>query len=377
LIGNYLPDAQESMQRFAQVMFTGLQRSGLDVEWFIPPVVFGRCGISTTGGVGKWFGYVDKYLIFPHRLGRTIRRRVAKGERPVVVHICDHSNAVYTNCTHGAPTVVTCHDLLAVRGALGEQTDCPASVIGRQLQRRIVRGLKRASAIVSVSRATMRDVERIVGPAFEGKRRYLVPMGLNHGYRRLEPEISKARLAQISLPKGPFILHVGSNLRRKNRDGLLRIFARVADRWSGSLVVAGEPLDEELTSLARRLGITERVTVVPKPDTSVLEALYNRAMALVFPSRFEGFGWPIIEAQASGCPVICSNAGPMPEVVGEGGIICPLDDEEAFASAILRITSAEERDSYVRRGLANIAEFTTERMIEDYQALYEELGVSK
>jgi glycosyltransferase involved in cell wall biosynthesis len=104
-----------------------------------------------------------------------------------------------------------------------------------------------------------------------------------------------------------------------------------------------------------------------------LEALYSRAMALVFPSRYEGFGWPVIEAQASGCPVICSHAGPLPEVVGEGGIICPLDDEEAFASAILRLSDPVERDSWVRRGLVNAAEFSTERMIEGYLAIYDEV----
>jgi glycosyltransferase involved in cell wall biosynthesis len=377
LIGNYLPDAQESMQRFAHVMFTGLQRSGCHVEWLVPPVVFGRWGKSTTAGVGKWLGYVDKYVIFPYRLSRALRRRELNSDGPVVVHICDHSNAVYTSWTRRVSTVVTCHDLLAVRGAMGEPTDCPASMMGRQLQRWIVRGLKRASAIVSVSRATLRDVEKIVGSASEGKRRCLVHMGLNHGYRQLEPHVAKERLAQVPVPKSPFILHVGSNLRRKNRDGLLRILARVAARWNGSLVFAGEPLGEELWALARGLGIAERVTVISKPDTLLLEALYNDAMALVFPSRFEGFGWPIIEAQASGCPVICSNAGPLPEIVGEGGIICPVDDEEAFASAILRIAGSGERDSCVRRGLANVAEFTTERMIEGYQAVYAGLGVPK
>lgn len=365
------------MQRFAQVLFAGLQRSGCHVEWLVPPVVFGRWGKSTIQCFGKWLGYIDKYLIFPSRLSRAMRGRKLKSDGPIVIHICDHSNAVYTGWTHRIPTVVTCHDLLAVRGALGEQTDCPASVAGRQLQRWIVRGLKRASAIVSVSRATMRDVDRIVGLAHEGQNRRLIHMGLNHGYRRLEPDIVETRLTGINLPQGPFILHVGSNLRRKNRDGVLRIFSQVADRWKGSLVFAGEPLNEELWTVARSLGIDERVVVISKPESSLLEALYNRAMALVFPSRFEGFGWPVIEAQASGCPVICSNAGPLPEIVGDGGIICPLDDEEAFASAILRLTEPVERESFVLRGLANVQNFTTEQMIDDYLSVYEELGVRK
>lgn len=373
LVGNYSRDSQESMLRFGRIMLSRLQDAGCDVELITPPVAFGKWAKTTTHGVGKWLGYVDKYLIFPGRLRRVVRALEQESERPVIVHICDHSNAIYTSWLRNVLTVVTCHDLLAVRGALGEQTDCPASMMGKLLQQWIVRGLSRASAIVAVSRATMRDVEKIVGSAAERRRHYTVHMGLNHGYRRLESHDAEARLSSIGVIKRPYILHVGSNLRRKNRDGVLRIFARVAARWNGVLVFAGEPLNDELAALAQALGISDRLTVVAKPETPLLEALYSRAMALVFPSRYEGFGWPVIEAQASGCPVICSHAGPLPEVVGEGGIICPLDDEEAFASAILRLSDPVERDSWVRRGLVNAAEFSTERMIEGYLAIYDEV----
>jgi glycosyltransferase involved in cell wall biosynthesis len=321
LVGNYPADGQESMLRFSQVMFEGLRRTGCHVELLIPPLIFGRWLSSTTSGFGKWLGYIDKYLMFPFRLRRAIRARERNTENPVVVHICDHSNAIYTRWTRPLPTVVTCHDLLAARGAMGEQTDCPASWTGRLLQSWIVRGLARSSTIVSVSRATMRDVERIVGFVPDGQNRRMVHMGLNYHYSRLEPEVAKARLEPIKLREGPFILHVGSNLRRKNRDGVLRIFANVASRWNGFLVFAGEPLNTELQELATTLGIADRITVVTKPETPVLEALYNQATALVFPSRFEGFGWPIIEAQACGCPVICGNATQLPEILGDGGII--------------------------------------------------------
>lgn len=374
LVGNYPADGQESMQRFAQVMLNRLQRVGRDVELIAPPVVFGKWVTTTTCGVGKWLGYIDKYLIFPSRLRRFMRSLSQTGDRPVVTHICDHSNAIYSGSLRGRPVVVTCHDLLAVRGALGEQTDCPASMLGRLLQRWIVRGLSRASAIVAVSHATMRDVERIIRP-IEGQRRWMVSMGLNHDYRCMERLEAQGRLTASGLSNDPYVLNVGSNLRRKNRDGVLRIFARAAGRWSGKLVLAGEPPNEDLLTLARALDIIDRIVVVEKPQAPLLEALYNSATALVFPSRFEGFGWPIIEAQACGCPVICSNAAPLPEVVGDGGIVCPLDDEEAFASAILRLLEPQEREHWVRKGLSNAAEFSTDRMIEGYLDIYDQMEV--
>jgi len=178
------------------------------------------------------------------------------------------------------------------------------------------------------------------------------------------------RLASVPGLDVPFVLHVGSNLRRKNRDGVLRIFAKTAARWNGQLVFAGQPLSAELRDLAKSLGIAERVIEVHKPDNALLEALYNRATALLFPSRFEGFGWPIIEAQACGCPVVCSTSGPLPEVVGEGGLSRPVEDEAGMADDVLRLADPEERSRWAKRALLNIERFSTEQMIRSYLEIY-------
>ncbi len=239
------------------------------------------------------------------------------------VQICDHSNAMYTPAASSAghPVLVTCHDMGAVRGALGEPTDCPASAMGKRLQRWIVRSLGRADLIACVSTATRNDVARLVRrPDGTPPVIRLVLNGLNAPFRRLPPAETEARLAGVEgLNDGqPFVLNVGSSLRRKNRDAVLRIFARVAAHWpQGRVVFAGEPLPAELNALAVELGVAERVVQVVGPTGPALEALYNRAFALLFPSRFEGFGWPVIEAQACGCPVLCSDAGSLGEVAGD------------------------------------------------------------
>ena len=369
LVGNYPPDAQESMLRYAQLLHTGLIEAGHDVHLAVPPAVL-NVARRTANGVWKWVGYLDKYFASVPSLLRAARR-------VDVVHICDHSNSIYVPLRPAVPYVVTCHDLLAVRGALGEQTDCPASFAGRWLQMSIMRGLRRADALACVSNATLHDAHRLL-PEYEGEV-VLAPNALSYPYRPLEDETSRLRLASIPAldERRPFVLSVGSNLRRKNREAVLRSVAAAARSWNGSIVFAGQSLTAELRALASELRITDRVVEVVKPSNEILEALYSRALALLFPSRFEGFGWPILEAQACLCPVICSDRAPLPEVSGGAALLCGADDIDGLADAILTLSHSTELCADLRRrGEANAARFSRAAMIERFASLYERLAAA-
>lgn len=367
LVGNYLSDGQESMQRFTTLMREGLSQAGHEVRVIRPPVMVGRVSPGAQG-VRKWLGYVDKFVIFPALLRAAVRWADA-------VHICDHSNAMYSRWVGGTPCVVTCHDLLAVRGALGEQTDCPASRTGRYLQRWIVRGLRKADVVVSVSTATAADLERIVGG--RTRQRRVILNALNYPYRRQPKEEALGRLGQMGQLETatPFVLHVGQNHARKNRAGVIRAFARASREVDCRLVLAGQELSPELRELIGAEGVVDRVTVIVKPSNELLEALYNRALALFFPSRHEGFGWPLIEAQACGCPVICSRCAPFAEVVGSSAILRDVDDERGFAEEIVRLAQdAGERAAWSAEGLKNATRFGREQMIARYLDVYGELA---
>lgn len=369
LIGNYPPDRQQSMDRFARVMLEGLALAGVPAELIQPQPFFGRFRFAG-GFVAKWLAYLDKFVLFPRRL-----RRKLKGA--ALVHICDHSNAMYAERCGVVPVVVTCHDLLAVRGALGEETDCPASATGKLLQRWIVAGLRRASVVACVSRATLADAQRLV--AREGKswpRLELLSLGLSYPYRKLSAEEARRRLTDASVlaPDAPFVLHVGSNLRRKNREGVLRIFARGRKDWNGLLVFVGEPLSDALHSLGRQLDVSDRIVEVPQATNELLEALYNCATALLFPSTYEGFGWPIAEAHACGCPVICTDREPMTEVADGAALLHPVGDEAGFAADVLRLTNPAEREHWSAKSLENAQRFSTSRMIAEYGELYRSLA---
>src|SRR5262249_10073651 len=127
LVSNYRNDRQESMLRFATALADGLRSLNIEVDLIRPEPWFGRLR-SGARGVAKWLGYLDKFLLFPPRL----RRLAATAD---VVHICDHSNAMYVRHVTHRPLLVTCNDLLAVRSALGEFPRHRTGWTGRMLQR--------------------------------------------------------------------------------------------------------------------------------------------------------------------------------------------------------------------------------------------------
>jgi glycosyltransferase involved in cell wall biosynthesis len=370
LIGNYLLDRQHSMQRFGMMMLSGLTKAGVAAELLVPSPFLGKFH-NGRGFIAKWLAYIDKYVLFRCRLKRELARR------PNVVHICDHSNAVYADQISNVPVLVTCHDLLAVRPALGEETDCPTSFTGKILQRWILRSLRRVTMLACTSKATMADAVRLVSRGGNLPRLERVPLGLNYPYRIIPETEAWRRLESTPLRPGTrYVLHVGSNLPRKNRDGVLRIFAATKDQWDARLVFAGEPLTERMIALATELGIRDRISQIDNPSSEVLEALYNCGLALLFPSTFEGFGWPVTEAQACGCPVVCSDTEALREAAGEGGLFHRPKDENGFAADLLRLADSQTRQSWSEKGLKNAELFSAEKMIARYIDIYRQLGAA-
>jgi len=365
LVGNYEFDGSFSMQIWANALLRELVSLGIDVRLIKPKPVFGRIKPSKDG-LGKWLGYIDRFLLFPWAL----RIAAAKAD---VVHLCDQASAMYCSMLNGKAAVVTCNDMLNVRGALGELPEIRVSRAGRYLQRWICSGLRRATRVACISQATFDDASRILGRHDHLR---VILDGLNYPFQRLDAGEADRRLNGLIPLEKPFLLHVGSNLGRKNRDGILRIFARASTEADLQLVFAGEALNEGLVRLACELGVDGRIVQLVRPDVSILEALYNRALALVFPSRYEGFGWPPIEAQACGCPVVASDIPSLIESLGNSAIVRPLHDETGMVEAIRRLAvDSEYRERMRQAGFENVrARFQISRMINEYISLYRELA---
>ncbi len=378
LIGNYPHDNQESMQRFAALMVRALLERGISVELLSPLPIFGRL-VKSGNGVGKWLGYLDKFLIFPHTLRRKIKAEARRSR--LVVHICDHSNSPFVRALDGVPHLVTVHDLLAVRSALGEFPQNPTRWSGRILQAMILAGLRRSQRTVCVSEATRKDLLRLT--TCSGNYSDKVLLALNYPYAALNASAAERVLqplfAKLKAPvPRSFLLHVGGNSWYKNRPGVLRIFAalpRSEDLRDLTLVMAGAPPSDELERLCRVLEIEGRVCWTGKVSDDELQALYSGAEALVFPSLAEGFGWPPLEAQACGCPVIVSDRASLPEVAGDAAVFISQDDPAEGARAVETVLKRPEAERNDARecGFQNVARFSVERMVKGYLKVYEQL----
>jgi glycosyltransferase involved in cell wall biosynthesis len=374
LLGNYAPDGQESMERFAQMLNTGFQKSGIATEiWRPVSIVGGRVG-TAHAGIGKWLGYVDKWVLFPLILRWRVRRQGLN--RPdVYFHVCDHSNSPYLGHLNPEQSGITCHDVLAIRGSLGyADAFVSASRFGRELQKWIFYHLSRAKRMASVSELTLQQLLDLVKTSgFQQPTGWkVIHNAFNADFRPLSIAEREATLqkAGIVVPT-PFLLHVGSSLARKNRGMLLEMVHALGSRWSGNICFAGEALDESLLARINELGLRERVISAVKPDHAALVALYSNCEAFVFPSFSEGFGWPLIEAQACGAPVIASNIAPMPEVSGGSALHADPNNPTEFAEALLILQQPNARANLVQRGFENCRRFEPAHMIQAYLNLYE------
>jgi glycosyltransferase involved in cell wall biosynthesis len=184
-------------------------------------------------------------------------------------------------------------------------------------------------------------------------------------------EIDAVRTACGLAADDEYILHVGGNQWYKNRVGALRIALelRKYDRFKNmKFIMAGKPWTEAMRALRREHSIDNAIEFVT-PTNEQVRALYSGALAFLFPSLEEGFGWPILEAQACGCAVITSNRLPMTEVAGEGAILIDPENPAVAAKTISeRIGSLEE---VKRAGWENLKSFAAEDVMKRYSDAYE------
>ncbi|MET0398816.1 MAG: glycosyltransferase family 1 protein [Longimicrobiaceae bacterium] len=237
----------------------------------------------------------------------------------------------------------------------------------RHLAEARIAGLRPGDRVITTSRATRRDLEELGG--VDPERVFVVPLAADP--RLFHPGVDAARAAalraRLGMGDAPYLLALGGTDRRKNLGAAVRAFAgavREVGARGLALVVAGPlPDDPELRgALAEAERAGARVVPAGFVPDGELATLYGGALALLYPSLYEGFGLPPLEAMQCGTPVIATRASSIPEVVGDAGILVEPGDDDALREAVLRLRGdGALRERLRGLSLRRAAEFSWDR----------------
>ncbi|MFQ3630964.1 glycosyltransferase family 4 protein, partial [Roseiflexus sp.] len=257
--------------------------------------------------------------------------------------------------------------------------ECAVPGVAAFLRDAVPRALQRADVIVADSESTRRDLHRLLNIAPE--RVSVVYPAVDERFRPLPPDVCEPVRQRLRLPSR-FVLFVGTIEPRKNLVRLLEAFARIDPTTlpDGSgrlfLVIAGRRgwMYQPVFEAIERLSLRDRVQVLDFVADSDLPIVYNLAQVFVYPSIYEGFGLPPLEALACGTPVVTSDNSSLPEVVGNAALLAPADDIDALSDRIARLLSdGALRDRLRQAGLEQAQRFRWEasarQIIEHYHSL--------
>lgn len=251
--------------------------------------------------------------------------------------------------------VVTIHDLIPL--LFPQYTPRAMKTRFLPVFRLVIReAARRATRILVPSRSTAEDVVRELRiPADRRGDVVVTPEAANPVFRP-DPDVR---------PAGPVVLFVGRRDPYKNLPALVRAFARVLREVPAArLVVVGPPDARypEAEAAAREVRLGDAVEWRGYVDGPGLVRAYREAAVFALPSRYEGFGLPVIEAMACGTPVVCGNGSSLPEVAGDAAALVPPDDEGEIAAAVVRVLTDPAHAAALReRGLHRAAQFSWER----------------
>ncbi len=334
-----------SMERYANGLIAGFRNmtSNIQLEIHIPPPPW---RIPR----GLFFRRMIHYPFWARRHQSTVN------------HIVDHSYGHLLFGMNAQRSVITIHDIAPLL--------FPGHKFGLSglAWRLSWQGAIRAKKIIAVSEFTRQQVIKQFGvnPA----RICLIPEGVESSFQVWNPDKLTFVQRKFSLPDR-FLLHVGGTHPRKNIEGLLKIVAGL----NIPLVQAGGRPTEKQTRLMVELGIIKKVKFLGKVSDPDLIALYNLATALLFPSLYEGFGFPPLEAMACGTPVISSNLTSLPEIVGDAGLLVNPHNIQAFQDAVMRVLENDELAHFLRtQGLKRAKKFNWEATALQTSKVYESLS---
>jgi glycosyltransferase involved in cell wall biosynthesis len=371
----------QSMPRYANMLLNGMKERGHEVVVWSPTARFYKLPLKKS--LKKWLGYIDQYLVFPLE----VKLKLYKSTNDTLFVFADQALGPWVPLVKSRKHVVHCHDFLALKSALGRIPENPTSFSGKKYQNYIRNGFSKGKNFISISKKTQQDLHELHrGEIVNSEVCY---NGLNRIFQPLSPIESRSLLEaklHISLSEG-YIMHIGGNQYYKNRKGVIEIYNswRTINHKKIPLILIGTKPSDELSNLRQKSLFKEDIHFITNLSDEFINHAYSGAICLLFPSLDEGFGWPIVEAMASGCPVITTNESPMNEVGSTAAFYIDKKPnktmflnkwEENSANILQKVMSLNsiQRTEVIERSLNQSQKFNAECSLNAIEVFYREIN---
>jgi glycosyltransferase involved in cell wall biosynthesis len=310
--------------------------------------------------------FVDYYLRWP-RLLRSLCFDVA--------HMVDQNAAWYRLFLTKGRTVVTVHDLIPLMVMRNKLPGFPKVPAARAAKIRFnCAQIRQCDRIVCVSSATANAVVTELG--VESSKITVIPNVVPDSFRGL-PGSERGSIRSSMFGSTEFVLlHVGRASNYKNRIAVVKVFDRlISDGFDARLALTADALSDRELSVISSKETLKRISVFTPASTQELAKLYNASDLFLFPSLFEGFGWPPIEAMACGCPVVSSSRGSLSEVVGNAAakLKDPSDEDELYQLTSRLLRSSVQRAELVSAGYRWSRRYSFSSIMPQLASVYEQV----
>ena len=369
--------AQQSMPRYAKMIQEGMLKRGHTVEVWTPKSRIYKLPLGK--GLKKWLGYIDQFLIFPFE----VKNRLKKLPPDTLFVFTDHALGPWVPMVKNKLHIIHCHDFLAQYSALGEIVENPTSWTGCMYQKMIKKGYSKGKNFISVSQNTQSDLHKFLGRIPNVSE--VVYNGLNQTFECGDIYVARYHFSNLlskDMSQG-YLLHIGGNNWYKNREGVIEIYCgwRKLGKYNLPLLLVGASPAQSLIDQRDNSHYKNDIYFLNDIDDNGLRLAYQGASLFLFPSLAEGFGWPIAEAMASGCPVLTTNQAPMTEVAGTAGFLIPrMPSDQVLIKnwgtkagevidSVLGL-DYEGRNKIVNAGITNSLRFNTEDALDKIENIY-------
>lgn len=350
---------------YDNIVFAIQQFGGVSVVWeeLLSRIMQAKCTKFVDVDVSKIYNHNRSKLNIPTKdiihtikapnISRYLPVRISK-EEPFIFH-----SSYYRYCTNkNAINITTVHDFTyeLFRGGLRQKVHTWQKFAA----------IRHSDVVVCISENTKRDLLRLMPDVKESKVR-VIYNGISENFHVLNENENSSELL---FPSKSYLVFIGRRDEYKNFDIAVKALAET--EWN--LLIIGSQLNAEEKKIISSLLPEERYKCVSNIDDELLNFYYNHAAALLYPSSYEGFGLPVLEAQRAGCPVIAYNASSIPEVIGDTPLLMKEMTVKEMRDKIRLLNDFALTEIIRNDGIKNSQRFSWDKMAQQYKELYSEFG---